>query len=93
MGFHVPQLLRADNDLGVIEMTIVTPPFLLDFAGAVLDVRPNFSEEIWAEWETQKREQFGDRWKEVHAVLDALEGWGVYLLDVTPSNIRFLSDL
>jgi hypothetical protein len=55
MGFHVPQLLRADDDLCVIEMTIVTRPFLLDFAGAVLDVRPEFSQEIWVEWETQKK--------------------------------------
>jgi hypothetical protein len=75
MGFHVPQLLRADDDLCVIEMTIVTRPFLLDFAGAVLDVRPEFSEEIWAEWETQKREQFAARWNVVQAVLNALEGW------------------
>ena len=88
-GFHVPQLLRADDDLRVIEMTIVTRPFLLDFAGAALDVRPEFSEEIWAEWETQKKEQFGDRWETVRAVLDTLEGLGVYLLDVSPSNIRF----
>jgi hypothetical protein len=90
MGFHVPQLLRADDELCVIEMTIVTRPFLLDFAGAALDVRPEFSDEIWAEWETQKREQFGGRWKTVRAVLDTLEGWGVYLLDVSPSNISFL---
>src|SRR5271165_3975275 len=51
MGFHVPQLLRADEDTCVIEMTIVTRPFLLDFAGAGLDVPPEFSDEIWAEWE------------------------------------------
>ena len=89
MGFHVPQLLRADDNLCVIEMTIVTRPFLLDFAGAFLDVRPEFSEEIWAEWETQKREQFGDHWNVVREVLNTLEGWGVYLLDVSPSNIRF----
>ena len=92
MGFHIPQLLRADDNLWVIEMTIVTRPFLLDFAGAVLDVRPEFSEEIWAEWETQKREQFGGRWGTVRAVLDIFEGWGVYFLDVSPSNIRFLTD-
>ena len=91
MGFHVPQILRADDDLCVIEMTIVTRPFLPDFAGAVLDVRPEFSEEIWAEWETQKREQFGERWKTVRAVVDTLEVWGVFLLDVSPSNIRFLN--
>jgi hypothetical protein len=89
LGFHVPQLIRAAEDLCVIEMTIVTRPFLLDFAGAYLDKRPAFSDEIWGEWESQKREQFGDRWKTVQAVINALEGLGIYLVDVTPANIAF----
>src|SRR6266850_6652749 len=33
LDFHVPQLIRADDSLQVIEMTIVTRPFVLDFAG------------------------------------------------------------
>src|SRR6266571_201667 len=36
LGFHVPQLIRADGDLLVIQMSIVTRPFVLDFAGAYL---------------------------------------------------------
>jgi len=55
LGFHVPQLIRIDDELRVIEMTIVTRPFVLDFAGAYLDSPPDFSEEVWAEWEQQKR--------------------------------------
>src|SRR5947207_15845046 len=47
-GFHIPQLLRADDELLVIEMTIVEPPFLLDFGGAYLDRPPEFPEEVWA---------------------------------------------
>lgn len=88
LGFHVPQLLKADGELWVIEMTIVTRPFVLDFAGAYLDARPDFSEEIWAEWESDRREQFGERWREVRKVLDALEEWRIYMVDVSPSNIR-----
>jgi hypothetical protein len=34
---HVPELIAYDDDLLIIEMTIVTPPYLLDFAGAFLD--------------------------------------------------------
>jgi hypothetical protein len=90
LGFHVPQLISADDDLRVIEMTIVTRPFVLDFAGAYLDSRPEFSEEIWAEWEQQKREQFGERWSVVRAVMDAFEELDIYLADVTPNNIAFL---
>jgi hypothetical protein len=89
LGFNVPQFLRADDGLRVIEMTIVTRPFVLDFAGAWLDAPPSFSDEIWAHWETEKSEQFESRWTEVKAVLDALENWGIYMVDVSPSNIAF----
>jgi len=90
LGFHVPQLIRADDELHVIEMTIVTRPFVLDFAGAYLDAPPEFSEEVWADWEAEKREQFGARWTTVRAVMNAFEELDIYLVDVSPSNIAFL---
>jgi len=37
LGFHAPTLVRHQDDLLVIEMDIVTRPFVLDFAGACLD--------------------------------------------------------
>ena len=89
MGFHVPELIRYDDELRVIEMTIVTPPFVLDFAGARLDFPPEFSEEVWAEWEAEKKEQFGSRWPEARAVLGVLEEFDIYVLDVSPRNITF----
>ena len=90
LGFHVPQIIRSDDDLRVVEMTIVTRPFVLDFAGSFLDARPQFSEEIWAEWEAQKRDQFGPHWSAVEAVMDEFEAFGIYLVDLSPSNIAFL---
>ena len=90
LGFHVPQFIRADDDLQVIEMTIVTRPFVLDFAAAYVGAPPEFSADIWAEWEAEKQEQFGARWRAVRAVLDAFEDLGIYLADVSPSNIAFL---
>jgi hypothetical protein len=90
LGFHVPQFICADNELQVIEMTIVTRPFVLDFAGAYVGAPPGFSEEIWAEWEVEKREQFGARWRTVQAVMGAFEDLGVHLVDVSPNNIAFL---
>jgi len=56
LAFHVPQIIRAEDNLHVIEMTIVTRPFVLDFAGAFLDRRPEFPEETWSDWELNKRE-------------------------------------
>jgi len=49
LGFEVPQLLRSDDAFLALEMTLVTPPFVLDFAGAWLDWPPTFSDEVWAE--------------------------------------------
>jgi len=89
LDLHVPQLIRTDDDWQVIEMTVVTRPFVLDFAGAYLDSRPEFAAEIWAEWEAEKQEQFGPRWKRARAVLDAFEELGIYLVDVSPTNIAF----
>ncbi len=89
LDFHVPQFIRADDELRIIEMSIVKRPFVLDFAGAYLDAPPDFSEEIWAEWEAGKREQFEDRWPKVKAILAALEELDIYMVDVSPTNVAF----
>src|SRR5205823_9664335 len=62
LGFNVPQLLGFNDELQIIEMTIVKRPFALDFAGAYLDIRPDFPADVWADWEAEKREQFEARW-------------------------------
>jgi hypothetical protein len=89
LGFNVPQFISADDTLRVIEMSIVKRPFALDFAGAYLNAPPDFPDEIWAEWETEKREQFGAHWAKVQAVLAALEELDIHMVDVSPSNIAF----
>jgi len=76
--------------LHVIEMSIVTRPFVLDFAGAYLDAPPAFPDEIWTDWEAQKSEQFDIRWPKVQAVLAALTDLDIHMVDVSPSNIAFL---
>ncbi len=72
-------------------MSIVTRPFVLDFAGAYLDAPPDFTDEIWAEWESGKREQFDVRWPKVKSILSALEELDIHMVDVSPTNIAFLS--
>jgi hypothetical protein len=89
LGFHVPRLIGFDSDLLVIEMTVVTRPFVLDFASAYLDARPEFPEDVWNQWEADKREQFEERWPQVQAILRSFEELGIYLLDVSPANIAF----
>jgi hypothetical protein len=88
-GCNVPELIAYDDQRWLLEMTVVTRPFVLDFAGAYLDGAPDFSEEVLADWRAEKEEQFGPRWADVQAILRALEGYGVFLVDVNPGNIAF----
>src|SRR4051812_9021330 len=51
-GHQVPRLIRNDDNLLAIEMTIVSPPFLLDFAAAYTNEeveRLGFSSEVLEE--------------------------------------------
>jgi len=87
---NVPQMLAWDYDLLTIEMTMVAPPFILDFADAWLDEAPEFSEEIWADWNQKLAEDFEERADEVRRMLALLRSHGVILADVHPGNIRFM---
>ncbi|HBJ82672.1 MAG TPA: hypothetical protein DDZ88_02115 [Verrucomicrobiales bacterium] len=70
-------------------MTIVRPPYLLDFAGAILDEPFDFNEETWESWEMDRMEKFEDRWPEVRKVMSELEWFGIYLSDMHLGNIAF----
>jgi hypothetical protein len=94
LGHEVPQLRRADDELMAIEINLVRPPFLLDFASAHPESEvPDFPEEVWAEWQDRKLEEFGDRWPQVQLVLAEFQHLtGLVLLDVNPGNIRFTNE-
>lgn len=86
-GCRVPRLMDYSDRLQVIEIGIVKPPFVLDFAGAYLDRRPDFPDDVYAEWQAEKAEQFGDDWPLVQTIMATLAGIGIYLADVKPGNI------
>jgi len=86
-GCAVPELLGFDDKLWIIEMSVVARPYVLDFAGAYLDWKPDFSEEVMADWQADKQEQFGKQWPEVLAILACLESFGIHMEDMSPSNI------
>jgi hypothetical protein len=88
-GCDVRSLLRFDDELRVIEMTVVARPFVLDFAAAELDWPPEFPDETLADWRAEKEEQFGRHWPEVQAILRALEYYGIFMVDVNPGNVSF----
>lgn len=87
-GYVVPRLIANDEELLIIEMEIVSPPFLLDFADAYLDTEkiPDFPDEVLEEWHAEKQEQFGDRWPDVERILAFMQGhYGIHLLDINPA--------
>jgi hypothetical protein len=89
LDFHVPTMLRKDDELRAIEMTIVTRPFVLDFAGAYLWSPPDFTPEAWEQWEKDKEEQFESHWPRAKQALGRLASYGIHMVDVTPGNIAF----
>ncbi|TWT87204.1 hypothetical protein Mal64_27420 [Pseudobythopirellula maris] len=90
-GFSLPSLLGWDDDLLVIEMSIVTPPYLLDFGKAYLDRPFDFEEGGFTDWELEKRELYdtAQQWEIVSTVLARLASLGIHYYDAKPANIRF----
>lgn len=88
-GHMVPQLIDYDDELLAIEMTIVSPPFCLDFGGAYLDRPPDYSPEVWADWREMKSDAFEENWPAVENILAEFESFGVYIADINPGNIKF----
>lgn len=70
-------------------MTIVTPPFALDFGRAWVYQPPDFPENIWVEWEDDLREQFDENWPVANRVILAFRHHGIYWLDANTNNLRF----
>ncbi|HZZ26469.1 MAG TPA: hypothetical protein VFE46_00575 [Pirellulales bacterium] len=86
--FEVPQLLAWDDELRVIEISLVRPPYILDFAGAYLDRPPDFPAEALAEQHQNNRELFGTHWPRVSLILAKLRSMGIYYIDINRGNIR-----
>ena len=94
-GLIVPQLLQYDDDKLIIEMELVSPPFIVDFGGAYLDVLPAHATGTMtlSQWDIDKREQFGENWLKAQAIIAEFAGmYSIHIVDVNPGNIRFKSE-
>jgi hypothetical protein len=91
-GHNVPQLLDHDEQLLVIEMTVVTRPYVLDFATAYLDVPPEFPEDVMQERLAHWADVFETRWPAVQRIMSQFRRMGIHLLDPSPKNIAFVGD-
>jgi hypothetical protein len=90
--FNVPRLMGFDQRALLIEMTIVSPPYMLDFASCVDEVELEFlgfSEEVWAERELHWSETFGQDWPNIQAARTTFSRLtGLIYLDPSLNNIR-----
>ena len=89
LGFNVPQLVNFDDELRILEMTIVERPFVLDFAPLTLTSGPNFptkSGRLGKQKNANNSRRAGQRSRKSWS---HSKPWGIYLLDVSPANIAF----
>jgi hypothetical protein len=91
LGFAVPRLLDYEKLLMAIEISVVAPPFLLDFGKVYLDAPPPYwnDAEIMGHWHDEGKEHFGHRWPEVLRLIGALQKYGIWYVDPKPGNIMF----
>ena len=87
-GFAVPRVVRCLTWLRAIEMSIVTPPCLLDFAAATVDFAPDFPEGL-DEWWERVHDDFGADFPVAESVFHGLVNeYGIYYWDLKPRNLQ-----
>jgi hypothetical protein len=90
-GFAVPWLIGHDDELRVIEMSIVQRPYLLDFGKVHFDGAEfeAFDErELHRERASARSRYSADDWSKVAMLLHVLESkYGIYYVDPRPTNI------
>lgn len=89
--FAVPTLVDFEDPLQALEISIVSPPFLLDFGKVYLDSPPPYwnDTQIMADWHAEGLETFGHRWPKVMSLIGSLQQYGIWYVDPKPGNIMF----
>ncbi|MEX2092033.1 MAG: hypothetical protein WD971_05115 [Pirellulales bacterium] len=89
--FDVPFLEDFDKDRRILEISIVQPPYLLDFGKVYLDHAPThlYDEQMMENANAEWHERFGKRWSKVLHAMKLLEQHGIYYYDPRPGNVCF----
>ena len=88
-GCTIPTVIDFDDDLLALEITIVEPPYILDFGKCKVDYRHDHSADAMAALD----EKIVDCWGEgdatiVRSIIRVLAGYGIYYPDANPGNIN-----
>lgn len=88
-SFVIPKFLGKDDRVLVIEMTLVTPPYFLDFGKAHLDQPFEFEAGGYELWDQECSDRYEpDEWVLVKKSLLRLQSIGIYYYDAKPGNVR-----
>lgn len=88
--FAVPALVGYDDSLMIVEMSVVSPPYFLDFGKCYLDHPPKYEDGTWDEYIEEKSKDFDPKeWELVEEALLDLKSMGIYYIDPKTTNIRF----
>lgn len=75
-GFAVPRLVGHDDTLWVVEMGVVSPPCVLDFAQSYDELHPSYPE--FPDYGQAPQDALGDRWDTVRDILSKLRSIGIH---------------
>jgi len=92
-GFVVPRLLGHHRGLGVIEITVVSPPCIFDFGKSRLDWRPDFPPEVWNQWLVDKEDEFAEMWPAAERLYTTLwRRFRIWHGDLNRKNVYFAGE-
>lgn len=86
-GITIPKLHKEDFDRQLIQIDLVKPPYLLDFAGVRFS-DPKFPPETVRQIDEDIQLRFGRNAAFAYAVQHRLLQIGMYYLDLRPSNLN-----
>jgi hypothetical protein len=93
-GLAVPELVDYDDEMMIVEMTIVQLPYLLDFGKVYIDESPPYAgdKDTWSRHLEDMRDNFGTNYKRARRIVHLLKDFGIHYIDPKPANIRFEDD-
>jgi len=74
-------------------MTVVDPPYLLDFASCTFDFKPDWPEHVWEHFYQQIDEEFEHHRERAYVIHNLLwRRFGIFHTDLSPRNLYFGED-
>lgn len=90
---RIPGLIAFDDELRIVEMEVVQPPYLLDFGKAYIDEPlPYDPEQVASYFASLGRWFRAEDVPRVRKICRILNGFGIEYLDAKPANIRLRND-